>query len=146
MKLRFRWHMPSIPNNKRAFDTSSRIYWSFWSCLECMYVDKISFTGTLLKNEYILPLCHIERDRYCHLFLTPGKGYKKSGNFPKWGGEGLPIWAPFPSFFNLFLNMVWIIQKCKTNLFTPWWPLKLGVGPLNFSHFPETGENKFSSH
>ena len=44
---------------------------------------------------------------------------KKLGIFPG-GGGGLLIWTPFPNFFNLFLNMVWIIQKCKEILLTPW--------------------------
>ena len=38
---------------------------------------------------------------------------KKKWEFSHWGGGGLPISAPFPTFFYFFLNMVWIIQKCK---------------------------------
>ena len=35
------------------------------------------------------------------------------------GGGFLPILGPFPYFFILFLNMVWIIQKCKEIFFLP---------------------------
>ena len=49
---------------------------------------------------------------------------KKVGTFPL-GGGGLKILKTFPTFLNLFLNMVWIIQKWRNFFSTPHITFKL---------------------
>ena len=67
------------------------------------YFLSIKNLNELYQNDDIKMHCYLREE-----FIK-----KKIREFSLRGGEGLPIWALFPNFLFLFLNMVWIIQKCK---------------------------------